>query len=95
MRDGIPCHLTAAVAAGFCTTITASPVDVVKTRYMNSSPGEYKGALDAAYRMLANEGPMAFYKGFVPSFTRLVSWNIVLWVTYEQIKIQAKKLQDN
>ncbi|XP_051153104.1 mitochondrial uncoupling protein 2-like [Leptopilina boulardi] len=93
MRDGIPCHLAAAVAAGLCTTIAASPVDVVKTRYMNSAPGEYKSALDAASRMFINEGPQAFYKGFVPSFARFVSWNIVLWVTYEQIKIQTKKFQ--
>ncbi|XP_012250959.2 mitochondrial uncoupling protein 2-like [Athalia rosae] len=89
LRDGIPCHLTAATVAGLCTTLAASPVDVVKTRYMNSAPGEYKGALDTAVRMFAQEGPLAFYKGFVPSFARLVSWNIVLWVTYEQIKIQV------
>ncbi|XP_011265856.1 mitochondrial uncoupling protein 2 isoform X1 [Camponotus floridanus] len=91
LRDGIPCHLTAATAAGLCTTLAASPVDVVKTRYMNSAPGEYKGAMDCAIRTFAQEGPSAFYKGFVPSFSRLVSWNIVLWVTYEQMKLQMKK----
>ena len=32
MADGIPCHLTAAVAAGFAATLVASPVDVIKTR---------------------------------------------------------------
>ncbi|XP_033220273.1 mitochondrial uncoupling protein 2-like [Belonocnema kinseyi] len=94
LQDGIPCHLAAATAAGLCTTIAASPVDVVKTRYMNSAPGEYKGAIDAAIRMFVNEGPQAFYKGFIPSFSRLVSWNIVMWVTYEQIKIQTKKFQN-
>ncbi|OXU30424.1 hypothetical protein TSAR_001861 [Trichomalopsis sarcophagae] len=93
LQDGIPCHFSAAVAAGLCTTLAASPVDVVKTRYMNSSPGEYKGAIDVTVRMFINEGPMSFYKGFIPSFSRLVSWNIVLWITYEQIKIQTKKLQ--
>ncbi|KAG6797100.1 mitochondrial uncoupling protein 2 isoform X1 [Apis mellifera caucasica] len=92
LRDGIPCHITAAVAAGLCTTLAASPVDVVKTRYMNSAPGEYKGVKDCAVRMMMKEGPSAFYKGFVPSFTRLVSWNIVLWITYEQFKVYAKKL---
>ncbi|KAL2724041.1 mitochondrial uncoupling protein 2-like [Vespula squamosa] len=92
LRDGIPCHLTAATAAGLCTTLAASPVDVVKTRYMNSSPGEYKGAIECAVKMFVQEGPAAFYKGFVPSFTRLVSWNIMLWVTYEQIKKHAKKI---
>ncbi|XP_015184393.1 PREDICTED: mitochondrial uncoupling protein 2-like [Polistes dominula] len=92
LRDGIPCHLTAATAAGLCTTLAASPVDVVKTRYMNSPPGEYKGAVECAVKMFVQEGPAAFYKGFVPSFTRLVSWNIMLWVTYEQIKKHVKKI---
>lgn len=94
LYDGVPCHLTAATAAGLCTTLAASPVDVVKTRYMNSAPGEYKGAIDCAVRTFVQEGPMAFYKGFIPSFSRLVSWNIVLWVTYEQIKLQMKKLHE-
>nr|CAD7266822.1 unnamed protein product [Timema shepardi] len=82
---------------GLCTTVMASPVDVVKTRYMNSTQGEYKGAVDCAVRMLVQEGPAAFYKGFTPSFCRLVSWNIVLWITYEQMKkqlLQAKAQED-
>jgi len=92
LHDGIPCHLTAATVAGLCTTLAASPVDVVKTRYMNSAAGEYKGAIDCAIKTFVQEGPTAFYKGFVPSFSRLVSWNIVLWVTYEQMKLHMKKL---
>ncbi|XP_056467879.1 mitochondrial uncoupling protein 2-like [Gadus chalcogrammus] len=86
MTDNMPCHFTAAFAAGFCTTIVASPVDVVKTRYMNSAPGRYRGATNCAITMLMKEGPQAFYKGFVPSFLRLGSWNIVMFVSYEQIK---------
>ena len=53
---------------------------------MNSKPGEYRGAWDCAVRTAKNEGAMAFYKGFNASFTRLFSWNIVLWVTLEKIK---------
>lgn len=86
MEDNIPCHFSAAVIAGFATTVAASPVDVVKTRYMNSKKGQYSGAFDCAVRMAQKEGFSAFYKGFVPSFARLVSWNIVLWITYEQLK---------
>lgn len=87
MRDAVPCHFTSAVISGFCATVAASPVDVVKTRYMNSTRGEYRSAVDCALRMLAQEGPAAFYKGFIPSFCRLVSWNIVMWITYEQFKL--------
>jgi len=35
MSDGVPCHLTAAVTAGFTATLVASPVDVIKTRLVN------------------------------------------------------------
>ncbi|XP_073517360.1 dicarboxylate carrier SLC25A8 [Phyllobates terribilis] len=86
MSDTLPCHFTSAFGAGFCTTVIASPVDVVKTRYMNSAKGQYKGALNCAVTMLRKEGPLAFYKGFMPSFLRLGSWNIVMFVTYEQLK---------
>ncbi|XP_050921334.1 mitochondrial uncoupling protein 2 [Lates calcarifer] len=86
MTDNMPCHFTAAFAAGFCTTIVASPVDVVKTRFMNSVPRQYSGAMNCALTMLIKEGPTAFYKGFMPSFLRLGSWNIVMFVSFEQIK---------
>ncbi|XP_029029427.1 dicarboxylate carrier SLC25A8-like [Betta splendens] len=86
MTDNMPCHFTAAFGAGFCTTVVASPVDVVKTRFMNSAAGQYHSAVSCAVTMLRNEGPTAFYKGFMPSFLRLGSWNIVMFVTYEQIK---------
>ncbi|MED6294094.1 hypothetical protein CHARACLAT_017378 [Characodon lateralis] len=86
MTDNMPCHFTAAFGAGFCTTVVASPVDVVKTRFMNSGNGQYTSAINCALTMVRNEGPAAFYKGFMPSFLRLGSWNIVMFVTYEQIK---------
>ncbi|KAM8767994.1 dicarboxylate carrier UCP2-like [Acanthopagrus schlegelii] len=93
MTDNMPCHFTAAFAAGFCTTIVASPVDVVKTRYMNSVPGQYSGAMNCAITMLLNEGTTAFYKGFMPAFLRLGSWNIVMFVSFEQIKRAVVRFQ--
>ncbi|XP_078514690.1 dicarboxylate carrier SLC25A8 [Lissotriton helveticus] len=86
MTDTLPCHFTSAFGAGFCTTVIASPVDVVKTRYMNSAPGQYGSAVNCALTMFRKEGPLAFYKGFMPSFLRLGSWNVVMFVTYEQLK---------
>lgn len=62
-NDGVPLHFTSAVIAGFCATVVASPVDVVKTRYMNAKPGQYKSALEVATRMAASEGMASFYKG--------------------------------
>jgi len=91
MEDNVPCHFTAAVLAGFAATVIASPVDVIKTRYMNAPLGKYKGAIDCAISTVKKEGAKAFYKGFIPSFTRLVSWNICMWITYEQMKRLAVK----
>uniref|UniRef100_F6PWX7 Uncoupling protein 3 n=1 Tax=Ornithorhynchus anatinus TaxID=9258 RepID=F6PWX7_ORNAN len=83
--DDFPCHFVSAFGAGFCATVVASPVDVVKTRYMNSAPGQYPGVF-GCMKAVAGEGPAAFYKGFTPSFLRLGSWNVVMFVTYEQLK---------
>ena len=55
---------------------------------MNSPQGRYKGALSCAIETAKNEGFLAFYKGFNASFSRLVAWNICLWLTYEQLKKQ-------
>ncbi|XP_062561207.1 putative mitochondrial transporter UCP3 [Armigeres subalbatus] len=85
--NDIRLHFSSAVVAGLAATVVASPVDVVKTRYMNSPKGQYQGALDCAIKMARMEGAAAFYKGFVPSFARLVSWNVVMWITYEQLKL--------
>jgi len=90
LKDGIICHFSSAVVAGITATLVASPVDVVKTRFMNSPRGKYRGALHVARETARNEGLMAFYKGFNASCIRLVSWNIVLWLSYEQLKLAAK-----
>jgi len=90
LRDGVGCHFSSAVVAGVTATLVASPVDVVKTRFMNSPRGKYRGALHCAQQTARTEGMMAFYKGFNASCIRLVSWNIVLWLSYEQLKLVAK-----
>ncbi|KAK3093128.1 hypothetical protein FSP39_011442 [Pinctada imbricata] len=86
MTDGVPCHLLSAAGAGFCATVVASPVDVVKTRFMNSPQGEYRGVFDCALSVWREGKLRAFYKGFVPSFMRVGSWNIVMFLSYEQLK---------
>ncbi|XP_008705558.1 mitochondrial uncoupling protein 3 isoform X1 [Ursus maritimus] len=93
LTDNFPCHFISAFGAGFCATVVASPVDVVKTRYMNSPPGQYRSPLDCMLKLLIHEGPTAFYKGFTPSFLRLGTWNVVMFVTYEQLKRALMKVQ--
>ncbi|KAM6147996.1 mitochondrial brown fat uncoupling protein 1 [Erethizon dorsatum] len=91
LADDVPCHLLSALIAGFCTTLLSSPVDVVKTRFINSPPGQYISVPSCAMTMLNKEGPTAFFKGFVPSFLRLASWNVIMFVCFEQLKRELMK----
>ncbi len=63
LSDNLPCHFVSALGAGFFTTVVGSPVDVIKTRFMNSSSGAYKGVIDCTVKMFKQEGVAAFYKG--------------------------------
>ncbi|KAK8697830.1 hypothetical protein V6N13_113965 [Hibiscus sabdariffa] len=82
--DNILTHLLAGLGAGFFAVCIGSPIDVVKSRMMGDSA--YKNTLDCFIRTLKNEGFLAFYKGFVPNFSRLASWNVVMFLTLEQAK---------
>jgi len=86
LSDSLPCHFVSGTGAGFVTTVIASPVDVVKTRFMNSTTGSYRGVVHCAIIMAKQEGFKAFYKGFTPSFARIASWNVLMFVGYEQLK---------
>eukprot|EP00227_Mantoniella_beaufortii_P016106 CAMPEP_0197605092 /NCGR_PEP_ID=MMETSP1326-20131121/42459_1 /TAXON_ID=1155430 /ORGANISM="Genus nov. species nov., Strain RCC2288" /LENGTH=300 /DNA_ID=CAMNT_0043172837 /DNA_START=76 /DNA_END=978 /DNA_ORIENTATION=+ len=86
MEEGVPMHLVAGLGAGFVAVCVGSPVDVVKSRVMGDSVGAYKGFLDCVVKTMTKEGPFAFYKGFMPNFGRLGSWNVVMFLTLEQVK---------
>lgn len=63
LPDEYPLHFVSAFGAGFVTTCVASPVDVVKTRYMNSPPNTYKSGIDCAVQLFKHNGITAYYKG--------------------------------
>jgi solute carrier family 25 uncoupling protein 8/9 len=82
IKDGIPLHFICGFLAGFVATCIASPADVVKTRLM-SSPDSYLGVVNCFKRMIVEEGPLSFYKGFVPNFMRLSIWSITCFIAME------------
>jgi len=96
MEDGVPAHLVCGTAAGFCATVFGSPADVLKTRIMNQVIGpdgskQYKNAFDCIGKVLKTEGFGAFYKGFWPNFARIGTWNICMFLTFEQLKKELAK----
>ena len=52
--------------SGFCMTCTVSPFDMLVPRPMNQPTDKklYTGFVDAAVKIMKNEGPAAFYRGF-------------------------------
>ncbi|PKA55425.1 Mitochondrial uncoupling protein 4 [Apostasia shenzhenica] len=95
LPDGLPTHVAASFAAGLVAAAASNPVDVVKTRVMNmkvekGAPPPYAGALDCAMKTVRAEGPMALYKGFIPTVSRQGPFTVVLFVTLEQVRSLLK-----
>ncbi|KNA11632.1 hypothetical protein SOVF_133380 [Spinacia oleracea] len=86
--DSALTHILAGLGAGFFAVCIGSPLDVVKSRMMGDST--YKSTADCFIKTLKNEGPLAFYKGFLLNFSRLGSWNVVMFLTLEQVKMMLR-----
>ncbi|CAG9567618.1 unnamed protein product [Danaus chrysippus] len=90
-------HLASSALASLGSAVASTPLDVIRTRLMNqrkvknaSSNSQvkiYKGTVDCLVQTIRNEGFLALYKGFVPTWLRMGPWNIIFFVTYEQLKI--------
>lgn len=91
--DNVLTHLLAGLGAGFFAVCIGSPVDVVKSRMMGDST--YKSTIDCFVKTLKNDGPLAFYKGFIPNFGRLGSWNVIMFLTLEQAKNVIRNLEQS
>ncbi|GAB4815670.1 hypothetical protein N2152v2_002716 [Parachlorella kessleri] len=93
-KDDVLCHLASGLSAGFLSTVTGSPVDVVKSRMMGAAHGTYSGVMDAILKTWQRDGFLAFYSGFTSNFARLGSWNTIMWATLEQTKMVFEKINN-
>ncbi|XP_053792074.1 kidney mitochondrial carrier protein 1 isoform X1 [Vidua chalybeata] len=92
MGDTVYTHFLSSFLCGLAGALASNPVDVVRTRMMNQKSQNlggdtaYKGTLDCLLQTWRNEGFFALYKGFWPNWLRLGPWNIIFFLTYEQLK---------
>uniref|UniRef100_A0A8B9QM45 Solute carrier family 25 member 30 n=1 Tax=Anas platyrhynchos TaxID=8839 RepID=A0A8B9QM45_ANAPL len=92
MGDTVYTHFLSSFTCGLAGALASNPVDVVRTRMMNErsqrngAHSNYKGTLDCLLQTWKNEGFFALYKGFWPNWLRLGPWNIIFFLTYEQLK---------
>ncbi|XP_076609196.1 mitochondrial dicarboxylate carrier isoform X3 [Chaetodon auriga] len=84
LTDSILTHFVASVFAGGCATVLCQPLDVVKTRLMNSKL-EYGGVFHCLTET-AKLGPKAFYKGLVPAAIRLIPHTVFTFLFLEQLR---------
>ncbi|XP_022070744.1 mitochondrial dicarboxylate carrier [Acanthochromis polyacanthus] len=84
LADNILTHFLASVIAGGCATILCQPLDVVKTRLMNSKV-EYRSVFHCLTET-AKLGPKAFYKGLVPAAIRLIPHTVFTFIFLEQLR---------
>ena len=85
-KDNPKTHFLASLTAGAIATTLTQPLDVLKTRVMNSTPGQYSGLWDVA-RHTAKLGPLGFFKGYVPAFLRLGPQTIITFLLLEQLRL--------
>ncbi|XP_015501437.1 mitochondrial dicarboxylate carrier [Parus major] len=84
LSDNVFTHFLSSFIAGICATFLCQPLDVLKTRLMNSH-GEYQGVVHCAMET-AKLGPLAFYKGFVPAAVWLIPQTVLTFLFLEQLR---------
>ncbi|XP_065155245.1 mitochondrial dicarboxylate carrier [Atheta coriaria] len=85
-KDNTTTHFLSSLTAGLIATTLTQPMDVIKTRMMNSKPGEFAGIWDAV-KYTAKLGPLGFYKGYIPAFVRLGPHTILTFLFLEQLRL--------
>ena len=76
------------------STTTVSPSVSTNTLPHQTQPAHahhqyYKGPLDVLLKTVRYEGPSALYKGFVPTYLRLAPWQLVFFVSFEQLSLRV------
>ncbi|XP_045522896.1 mitochondrial 2-oxoglutarate/malate carrier protein-like [Pieris brassicae] len=84
MADGIPLHATCAMIAGLVTSAASLPVDIVKTRIQNSTQGA--GQVTVLMNIIKNEGILALWSGFLPTYAKIGPHTIFTFIFLEQMK---------
>jgi Mitochondrial carrier protein len=85
---GLATQFCSAFAAGFFMACTVAPFDMVRTKLMNQPPDAkiYNGFIDCLFKIIAKDGPMALYAGFIPIWARFAPTTTLQLVIFEQLK---------
>lgn len=87
-KKSLMTQFLSAVTAGFFMTCTVSPFDMVRTRLMNqpSDAKIYNNAFDCMVKIATQEGPLTFWRGFMPIWSRFAPTTTLQLVIFEQLR---------
>ncbi|XP_072495829.1 mitochondrial uncoupling protein 4 [Notamacropus eugenii] len=95
LEDNVMTHSLASISSGLVSCLLGTPADVIKSRVMNQPTDKkgkgllYKSSTDCLIQSIRGEGFMSLYKGFLPSWLRMMPWSLVFWLTYEKIRLMS------
>jgi len=90
LGDDTRTHFLSGMGAGLVATFVSTPIDVIKSRMMNSLV-PYKSSFHCFTNTVSKEGPKSLFKGLLPCGMRMIPHVIILW----QFMEQYKKLWEN
>lgn len=87
-KSSLITQFLSAVTAGFFMTCTVSPFDMVRTRLMNQPPDAkiYNNAVDCMVKIATQEGPLTFWRGFLPIWSRFAPTTTLQLVIFENLR---------
>ncbi|SMQ50197.1 unnamed protein product [Zymoseptoria tritici ST99CH_3D7] len=87
--------LTASAIAGFFASFFSLPFDFIKTRLQKQSRGPdgklpYKNMFDCAKKVIRDEGPLRFYRGFSTYYVRIAPHAMVTLIVADYLNFITK-----
>ena len=79
-------HLISSCLAGTVAAILSQPFDVMKSRVLSAPVGQ-NGVSFVFFNTLKTSGPLAFYKGFLPAWIRLLPQTIITFMLFEHFRL--------
>ena len=89
----------ASLICGFFVVMAITPFDVIATRIYNQAVDQsgrgifYRNWGDCVYKILTQEGPLAFYKGLSASFFRMGPHTLISLVLWEEFRQRYARFQ--
>jgi len=87
-REPFSLHVITSLITGLVATTIAAPFDTIKSCVMADDGGKYpRGFIDALKILLQQEGPLALFRGWWPTYCRLGPHAILTFPLVEQVRM--------